>query len=100
MIEHADAAAARFGMPLEREIHFLDAVTLRAVAERRLGAGRRAAEQDEVGLVHFFFRSFVLFDVFIPFVSFAVFVVFVVFVPFISSARSMILANMAPVSPP
>src|SRR4051812_49160006 len=52
VIEHANAAAARLGVTFEGEVHFFDAVALGAAAELRLGAGRRAAEQDVVGLVH------------------------------------------------
>ena len=37
---------------VEGEVHFLDAVALGAGAELGLGAGRAAAEQNEVGLVH------------------------------------------------
>ena len=52
VIEHADAAAARLGVAVEREVHFLDAMALGAGAELGLGAGRGAAEQDVVGFVH------------------------------------------------
>ena len=52
VVEHADAAVARHRVAVEREVHFLDAVALGARAELRLGAGRAAAEQDEVALVH------------------------------------------------
>src|SRR5262245_4111472 len=52
VIEDTNPAAPRLGVPLEREVHFLDTVTLRARAELRFGAGRRAAEQDVVGFVH------------------------------------------------
>src|SRR5207249_11233625 len=52
VIEHADAAAAGLSVPLEREVHFLDAVTLGARAELRFRARRSAAEQDVVFSVH------------------------------------------------
>ena len=52
MIEHADAAAADILVSVEGEVHFFDAVALGAGAELGLGAGRGAAEEDEVCFVH------------------------------------------------
>src|SRR4051812_24950309 len=52
MIEHPDAAPARFGVAFEGEVHFFDAVALGARAKLCLRARSRAAEKDEIGLVH------------------------------------------------
>src|SRR3954463_5537524 len=52
MIEHPDAAPARFGVAFEGEVHFFDAVALGARAELCFGARSRAAEKDEIDLVH------------------------------------------------
>ena len=52
VIEHADAAAAGLGVPVEREVDFLDAVALGTGAELRFGAGGAAAEKNVVGLSH------------------------------------------------
>src|SRR5262249_53115620 len=52
VVEDANAAAPRLGVPVEGEVHFFDAVAFRARAEFRFGAGCRAVEQDVVGCVH------------------------------------------------
>src|SRR6185436_11454088 len=52
MIEDANAAPAFLRVALEGEVHFLDAMTFRALAERRLGARGGATEEDEVCFVH------------------------------------------------
>ena len=48
VVEDADAAVTGDGVAVEGEVHFLDAMTLGAGAELRLGPGRAAAEQDHV----------------------------------------------------
>jgi hypothetical protein len=52
VIEHAHASLAGDGVAVEREVHFLDAVPLGALAELRFGAWRAAAEQDDVLFSH------------------------------------------------
>ena len=52
MVQDADAAMALDLVPVEREVHFFDTVPLGAGAERRLRAGRAAAEQDAVVRFH------------------------------------------------
>ena len=52
VIEDADAAVPIDVVTVEREVDFLDAVTLGARAERRFRAGRAAAEQNAVGCFH------------------------------------------------
>ena len=52
VIEHAHAAMAVDLVAVEGEVHFLDAVTLGAGAERGFGARRAAAEQNAVGWLH------------------------------------------------
>src|SRR5690606_1166215 len=52
VIEHPDAALPHDAVPVEGEVDFLDAVTLRARAELRLRARRAATEQDGVSRIH------------------------------------------------
>ena len=52
VVEDADAAVALDPVPVEREVHFLDAVALGAGAELRFRPGRAAAEQNAFVTVH------------------------------------------------
>src|SRR5262249_43798598 len=50
--QHAEPATARRLVPLEGEVHLVDAMALRGRAERRLGAPRPAAEENAVLAPH------------------------------------------------
>src|SRR5262249_53985072 len=52
VVEHAHSARAAHWMRVEREVHFLDALALRPLAESRPGAWRAAAEQDAIRWLH------------------------------------------------
>ena len=52
MVQDTDTTMPVDLVPIEREVHFFDAVALGAPAELGLSPGRTAAEQDAVGRIH------------------------------------------------